>query len=73
MVLGCSCQGYMGSTVGAKWQDSMYGENQRVHTPMVKENMYRCTVCMVERAAPSKKSKKELAEEADDKGKGKKK
>jgi hypothetical protein len=41
MILQCKCQN--------EYQDKKYGKNMRVHTPIKKENMFRCTICKNEK------------------------
>jgi predicted SprT family Zn-dependent metalloprotease len=43
MILKCGCRHLD--------QDSMYGYEKRHHNKMVKDNMYRCSVCGKERSS----------------------
>lgn len=67
MIFECSCQGNGGTTHAARFQDATYGVGQRVHTPMMADDMFRCTICGAEHKKPgktlSKREEKALREE----------
>ena len=45
-MIKCGCQGNLGNTRGAAYQDAVYGENMRVCSVVTgSEKTYRCSVC----------------------------
>lgn len=77
MILPCQCSGHNSVKQAATYQDATYGVGQRVHTPTMKEDIFRCTVCLAEHKKPgktlSKKEMKALKEEEKAKAKEKEK
>jgi hypothetical protein len=68
MLLFCGCDGYMGKSQGAEYQDLRYGKGQRVHVADQEKEKFTCTVCGVQRSKGPSVSQKVVAKSCGKKG-----